>query len=287
VALVSLAASCGPESYRPGNSDAHLDLHGTGGVSGGTGGGSSGTGGGSGTGGMGAGGAAGSCIEMGNGGVSGDAGLPQFLNSWTFDGPDLQAWILGGTPSDLVAGSREVFDDQHGSPSPGSARVTIPFTAANQQIAFEYNFAGPTDLSGKTMTARLRVNSCDNGGLQAGLAYKSVSGVYVYAASFVQPVTPANGWVTLSLSFDAPTGFIDTSHTYADGAVIMPDPKMGLEIDVIVLAGSAPSGTADVSIDTIGISANPGSSDGGGASDGPADVPARDSSAGSDGASGG
>ncbi len=61
--------------------------------------------------------------------------------------------------------------------------------------------------------------------------------------------------MTFRLSFDHPDGFVDTSHTYPDGgAPIVPDPTQVLEIDVLILTGSAPYMTTDVSIDTIGIS---------------------------------
>jgi len=182
---------------------------------------------------------------------------PTFTQSWTFDtAADLVGWAPVGQPPDTVAATTLMFDDQDGSPDAGSARLTIPFTMSNSQVAFGYNFnAGPQNFSGKVLTARVRINSANvSGTVMAGLAYKSISGVYLFASSAVPTIVPAQGWVTFSLSFDHPDGFVDTTRTYPDGATIVPDPTQVLEIDVLILTGAAPYLTTDVSIDTVGIS---------------------------------
>lgn len=244
-AVVGLAAcaGCGPEMFHQGIEDAGADVPvvppGTGGA-----------------GGDGTGGTGGSCLQ-GGGGVSGDATVPTFVQSWTFDtANDLLAWMTIGQPSDVVNATTVTLDDQDGFPCAGSARLSIPFTAASSQVAFGYSFPAPQDFSGKVLSARVRLNSANaSGTIMAGLAYKSVSGVYLFASSAVPTIIAARGWVTFNLSFDHPDGFVDTNHTYPDGATILPDPKQVLEIDVLILTGSPPFITTDVSIDTVGISA--------------------------------
>ena len=243
IVLALAIPACGPEMFHQG-----VENTGTGGVSG--------------TGGMGdgLGGAgdddAGSC-PSGGGGVSGDAGLPVFTQSFTFDtAGDVSAWAPVGQPLATIAGTTATFDDQDGFPCAGSARLTIPFTESNSQIAFGYNFStGPQNFSGKVLTARVRLNSANvSGTIMAGLAYKSIGGVYLFASSAVRVIVAAQGWVTFSLGFDHPDGYVDGTRMYPDGATIVPDPTQVLELDVLILTGSPPFITTDVSIDTIGIS---------------------------------
>jgi hypothetical protein len=237
ILLVGLGASgagCGPEMFHQGVEDA------TGGVGGDDG----------------LGGAAGACPQ-GGGGVSGDASVPAFTQSFTFDtAAGLIGWAPVGQPPDTVMATTVAFDDQDGFPCAGSARLTIPFAAANSQVAYGYNFStGPQNFSGKVLTARVRLNSTNGSGtIMAGLAYKSISGVYLFASSAVPAILPAQGWVTFSLSFDHPDGYVDTTRTNADGATIVPDPTQVLEVDVLILTGTPPFMTVDASIDTVGIS---------------------------------
>lgn len=227
VGLGAGAAGCGPEMF-------HQGLEGAGGM----------------------GGAAGSCAE-GGGGVSGDAAVPVFAQSFTFDTmAGMAGWMPIGQPPDTVAMTTLTFDDPDGSPCAGSARLTIPFTVANSQVALGYTFnTGPQNFSGKVLTARVRLNTTNGSGtIMAGLAYKSISGVYLFASSAVPTIVPAQGWVTFSLSFDQPDGYVDMTRTDSDGATIVPDPTQVLEIDVLILTGSAPYMTIDASVDTVGIS---------------------------------
>ena len=250
--LVGLAtlAGCGPEMFRQGVEDAALLAPGTGGAGGNP---DDGTGGG----GAGGSGGGGSCPQ-GGGGASGDASVPAFVQSWTFDSAaDLLTWVPIGQPSDVVSATTVAFDGQDGLPCAGSARLTIPFAASNSQVAFGYNFSGvPQNFAGKVLTARVRLNSANAPGtIMAGLAYKSISGVYLFASSAVPTIVAARGWVTFSLSFDHPDGFVDTSRTYPDGGgTIVPDPTQVLEIDVLILTGAEPYITTDVSTDTVGVS---------------------------------
>jgi hypothetical protein len=259
VAALGAASACGPEMFRQGIEDAGssqdvpVESPGTGGAGGNPDDGMGGAGGGADDGG----GASGSCPQ-GGGGVSGDASVPAFTQSWTFDDAvELTGWAPLGQPPDVVAATTLMLDSQDGFPCAGSARMTIPFAASNSQVAFGYNFpAGPQNFSGKVLTARVRVNSANaSGTIMAGLAYKSIGDVYLFASSAVPTIVRAQGWVTFRLSFDHPDGFVDTSRTYPDGGTIVPDPTQVLEIDVLILTGSAPYMTTDVSIDTVGITA--------------------------------
>ena len=55
----------------------------------------------------------------GNGGVSGDAALPEFTSSWTFDSPgSATGWAPIGQPPEIVAATTVTLDDQDGFPAP-------------------------------------------------------------------------------------------------------------------------------------------------------------------------
>ncbi len=252
VAGLGAVPACGPEMFHQGlegagpPQDAPVESPATGGTGGNPG---------DGVGGAGGSDDAGACPQ-GGGGVSGDTSVPAFTQSWTFDTvADLIGWAPVGQPPDVVATTTVTFDDQDGFPCAGSARLAIPFAASNSQVAFGYNFTGPQNFSGKVLTARVRIDSANvSGTIMAGLAYKSISGVYLFASSVVRTIVAAQGWVTFSLSFDHPDGFVDTSRTNDGGMTILPDPTQVLEIDVLVLTGAAPYMTTDVSIDTVGIS---------------------------------
>ncbi len=254
LAGLGVTAACGPEMFRQGVEDAGSEdvpvvNPGTGGMGGNPGDGMGGTGDAD----------AGGCLQ-GGGGVSGAASVPVFTQAFTFDtAAGLIGWAPVGQPTETVGATTVAFDDQDGFPCAGSARMTIPFAASNSQVAFGYNFnAGPQNFSGKVLTARVRLNSANvSGTIMVGLAYKSISGVYLFASSVVPTIVPAQGWVTFSLSFDHPDGFVDMSRTNSDGATIAPDPTQVLEIDILILTGSPPYITTDISIDTVGISDAP------------------------------
>ena len=245
------ATACGPEMFRQGVEDAGsgdvpIIDPGTGGMSGNPGDGLGGAGDSD----------AGSC-PSGGGGVSGDASVPAFTQSFTFDTTaGLIGWAPVRQPPDTVMATTAAFDDQDGFPCAGSARLTIPFASASSQVAYGYNFnTGPQNFAGKVLTARVRVNSANvSGTIMAGLAYKSIGSIYLFASSAVPTIVPAQGWVTFKLSFDHPDGYVDMTRTYPDGATIVPDATQVLEIDVLILTGSPPFITTDVSIDTVGIS---------------------------------
>jgi hypothetical protein len=245
--------ACGPESYRQiAARDAHADLPGAGGNAGGGGG-----RGGAGNGGSDAATEVGYC-PIHDGGAS-DAAMPRFNMSWTFDdATGLQGWSHVGQPPEVRDATTQLFDPDDGYPDPGSVRVAIPFNGASEQIAFGYNFPTPQDLSHQVLTARVRVNTCNGPGtLVMGLAYKSVPGVYEYAASNPIDVTASSGWITLTMRIDSPGGFIDTSHRDADGGMLLPDPTTSLEVDVIIQSNNGPYGLIDVSVDSVGLSDDP------------------------------
>ena len=252
--VAALAAACGPETYHRGASqDAAHETAIDNSV-----GGADGTGGAEGLDGDGA--DTPVCVMQGYGGFTGDGSVPTFSTSWTFDSATgVQGWSPVGMPAAVVQATTSSLDSQDGFPDPGSARLVIPFGGDTQQVAFGFNFSAPQDFAGKVLTARVRLNSCNpSGTIMAGLAYKSIAGVYLFASSVVRTIVAADGWVGFALSFDAPDGFVDPTRTDPDGgATLVPDPTAVLEVDILVLTGAAPYTTADVSIDTVGISDGP------------------------------
>lgn len=164
----------------------------------------------------------------------------------TFD-TDLQGLaFLFSSPGALLAASTATFDGTVGQPDPGSALLTIPFVPnadsanSNEQIDFGINFAA-MNLSGKTLTARVRLDSGLGAGGAAKLILKSGSNFF-YADGGFQNLTAGGDWVTLSMSLDAPA-FMAPGYT----------PTQIVQVAVEIQAnGAAAFTTATVHIDTIG-----------------------------------
>jgi hypothetical protein len=163
----------------------------------------------------------------------------------TFD-TSLQQWsfLFSSNPP---AASTAAFDGAVGQPDPGSAMLTIPFVpnpssaTTNEQVDFGINFAAPMDLSGKTLTARVKLDAglgASGGG--AKLIIKS-GAAFVYADGGFQNLTPGD-WITLTTSFDTP-GFAGAGYT----------PTQIVQVDVEIQANGATAfTTATVHIDTVG-----------------------------------
>jgi len=105
--------------------------------------------------------------------------------------------LEGGVPPPLG------FDSSQGSPSPGSLKVTIPFSGPNQYVDIQsYVFAVPQDWSGRTLHVRLKV---DEGATFRGVAqlYVDTGVSYVPADSSVN-VAPGSQWQELAMDLSHP-----------------------------------------------------------------------------------
>ena len=95
------------------------------------------------------------------------------------------------------------FDPTVGSPSPGSLKVTVPFSGPNQYVDVQsYVFAVPQDWSGHTLHVRLKV---DEGTTFGGFAqlYVDTGVSYVPADSNVT-VAPGSQWQDIAMDLSHP-----------------------------------------------------------------------------------
>jgi hypothetical protein len=95
------------------------------------------------------------------------------------------------------------FDPQEGSPSPGSMKVVVPFSGANQYVEIQsYVFVVPQDWSGHTLHARIKV---DAGSTFHGLAQLYVdTGVSYVAATTAVSLSAGSGWQEIAMDLDHP-----------------------------------------------------------------------------------
>jgi hypothetical protein len=135
-----------------------------------------------------------------------------------------------------------------GTPEPGSAKLTLRFTAGAQSANFASNFGSATepgiDLAGKTLQAQVRV--------EAGAPVTTYAKMYIktgatyYYADSGQKTLVADSWTPLTFAgFGAPS-----YPTAPDAALYTPGDvrEIGLEIGAIDVASAV---TAEVHIDSF------------------------------------
>jgi hypothetical protein len=156
------------------------------------------------------------------------------------------------------------LDTMDGNPTPGSAKLTIPFTEPNQTLTFSKNFAPGVNMQGTTVTAQIKLDlGLISGPTDVGEAFLVVkaTGSYVYAPSTAITLDPTAGWRTLTLNVDAPSPDVVPGYTPCDIR----------EIDIVIRTGGTGTyRTAVVHIDTIAVTVRNG--DGGTAPDASADA---------------
>ena len=149
----------------------------------------------------------------------------------------------GGPPSGTV----QSLDTQAGSPTPGSAKLEVPFAGPGEQLLFGQNYPTPLNLSGSMITAQISAESGIIGDpvtsvVQAFVVIKSTS-AYTYATGPAVNLEPGAGWMTLSVNADAPPS-LPQGHNPCDVR----------EIDIEVRTGTAGTYRPGVlRIDTIAI----------------------------------
>ena len=151
----------------------------------------------------------------------------------------------GGPPT----GTIQSLDSTIGSPTPGSAKLEIPFSGVSQQLLFAQNFPSPLNLTGTTVTAQIRLDSGIIGNpvtsvVRAFIVIKSTA-AYTYATGIATNLDASAGWVTLTIKADAP-----------DARPSDYNPCDVREIDVEIDTGQLGTYTTGiVHIDTIAITA--------------------------------
>ena len=105
--------------------------------------------------------------------------------------------LEGGVPPTLG------FDSNEGSPSPGSLKVTVPFSGPNQYVDIQsYVFSVPQDWSGHILHVRLKV---DEGATFRGVAQLYVdTGVSYVPADTGVTVAPGSQWQEIAMDLSHP-----------------------------------------------------------------------------------
>lgn len=171
---------------------------------------------------------AGGAIAAGGAGLGGNAaagaagatgaggGISGYVRSYEFD-TTLEGWALhahGSTPNIGVAGGAEklsakstlAFNDDDGSPSPGSLKLTIPFTSNMEQLDVHQLFDGAgdeEDWSGLEVVARIKLlTDGDMDGCLAAWLY-ATSTDYAFGRGPELPLAEGD-WATLAFDLAAP-----------------------------------------------------------------------------------
>jgi hypothetical protein len=208
-------------------------------------------------------GGAGSGGTGGRGGTGGTADggascpTPQYTATTAF-GAIFDGWIIGpnstytlvpapGVDGGPATGTKLELDTTAGSPTNGSAKLTIPFLNTQEELLFAKLYAPGVNLSGTTVTAQIKLDS----GLITGPTDQALAFIvlksgpdYTWAPGNSITLDPTAGWVTLTLSADAPSPGIATTYTPCDIR----------EIDIIIQTGTTGMyKEAVMHIDTIAI----------------------------------
>jgi hypothetical protein len=128
------------------------------------------------------------------------------------------------------------FDREAGSPSPGSMKITVPYSGANQYVEVQsYVFVVPQDWSGHTLHARLKV---DAGSTFHGYAQLYVNtGVSYIAGGTAINLAAGADWQEIAMDVDHPMTVANTSRYSAKQVVLY-----GLQLNT----GSAGAGATPV-----------------------------------------
>jgi len=220
-----------------------LSTSGSGGTSSGTAGTSSGTAGATG----GAGGSGGS------GGAGGSAAT--VTKTYSFDA-DVEGWKVQytgattGTPVPMasVMISHNATD---GEPTPGSIELSIPFTAAGQNVDVGANPTG-VDLRGKTLTARIKIVSGFEGPMDLTMApaiarlYAKSGAAYIYANGQFNNLTAVGTWIPITFVVSMPD-FVAMS----DAGAWDPSNVTEIGVQLETSGTTTTASTAVVRIDTV------------------------------------
>jgi hypothetical protein len=184
----------------------------------------------------------------------------QYTNTTAF-GAIFDGWMIGpnstytlvpapGVDGGPDTGTKLELDTTDGSPTNGSAKLTIPFMNTQEELLFAKLFAPGVNLSGTTVSAKIKLDS----GLITGptdsatafIALKSGPD-YTWAPGTSITLDPTAGWVTLSVVANAPSPGVSPVY----------DPCDIREIDIIIDTGlTGMYRQAVMHIDTIAITAN-------------------------------
>jgi hypothetical protein len=181
---------------------------------------------------------------------SSDAGAGP-LYSFTFD-TSTQGWyVFWAGLGDAGASSCSVtVSTTQGDPSPGSLELLVPFNGPSQQVNLGYVFVDAADLSGRTMTMRVKLVSGLSGEATPGWAlpfaqdsnynWADNGGVNLYPAG-----DAGDGWTTLTMHLDHPAGNVAAS--YSSSSI------HNVGVQFATAWNAADCSEADILIDTVVI----------------------------------
>jgi hypothetical protein len=111
------------------------------------------------------------------------------------------------------------LDPEEGSPSPGSMKITVPYSGANQYVEVQsYVFVVPQDWSGHTLHARLKI---DAGSTFHGYALLYVNtGVSYIAGSTAINLASGADWQEIAMDLDHPMTVASTTRYSAKQVVL-------------------------------------------------------------------
>jgi hypothetical protein len=149
-------------------------------------------------------------------------------------------------PAVIDAGTAPLlmFDPDEGSPSPGSMKVVVPFSGANQYVEVQsYVFVVPQDWSGHSLHGRIKV---DAGSTFHGVAQLYVdTGVSYVAASTAVTLAAGSDWQEIAMDLDHPMTV--ASDRYSAKQVVL----YGLQLDTGPAGAGA--GPATFHIDSFSL----------------------------------
>ena len=186
--------------------------------------------------------------DEGDDGGAGGSGGGTFIQVWDF-AADTEGFVPGFSSPDATLKDRATVahDAADGEPDPGSLSVTIPFSAPEEKVTVALNFMEAVDMSGKVLTAKVRLDSgfgTDPMVPGGAKLYAKTTTAYVYADGGWLNQDMPGVWNTLTLTLDSPEGYL------AEGAWT---PSEVLEIGVEFAANTGGTWeTGNFHLDTIG-----------------------------------
>jgi|GEM_PF-6368208 len=180
-----------------------------------------------------------------SGGTTGSGGTSSGNAVWASFDSELEGFSI--TFDDTTGGSNSAsHDSSDGDPSNGSVRIEAMIAGPNEKVFFSGYPISALDLTGDTITARVRLDSglssdesCPGG---AYIFAKSGEG-YVFARGEWRNLSASEGWVTLEFNTGAPE--------YDEGFLPSDVREIGVAISSGGDCGSAPYGSAVAHIDSI------------------------------------
>jgi hypothetical protein len=169
---------------------------------------------------------------------------------WTFD-RDLESAFLGDSePAELTLASTLLWDPKLGSPRPGSAHASIPFTSFGQWQAVAIPTGASLDLRANRLTVRVLTQGLtrDPSAPGGGKLFAKSGDDYVFAAGPWTNVTDGE-WTTFTLSTANPD-WVDAGF----------DARDIREIGLYVQPGGdaqTPNGTVELHVDTFDCAPTP------------------------------